>query len=62
MHDDPNRTQIGAEEAAEMAAVKADPTVKSEFVTSSTAADVALENWRADLPPTPGQHEPAENC
>jgi hypothetical protein len=62
MYEDSDRTQIGAEEAAEMAAVKADPTVKSKLVTSTAAAGAALESWRADIPVSRDQYEPAENC
>lgn len=62
MYGDRNRTQIGPKEAAELAAVKADPKAKSSLVTSAAAADAALETWRAALPQAREGHEPAENC
>lgn len=62
MQNDRERTQLGAKEAAELAAAKADPTVESKLVSTAAAADAALEAWRKELPAAPEGHEPAENC
>jgi hypothetical protein len=54
--------QIAPEEAAELAAVKADPTVRSPLAATAAEAEAALATWRADLPAKSEEHEPAENC